>query len=72
MSIILGGYSVRQSYGKPVVPSQWKNWYYAYTPGALAVNTTVGGYHYLNYNGEWVLVKQVRLERKQSLFFVKI
>lgn len=29
------------------------NWYYAYDSGALAVNTTVGGY-YLNYNGEWV------------------
>ena len=28
-------------------------WYYAYNSGALAVNTTVGGY-YLNYNGEWV------------------
>lgn len=29
------------------------NWYYTYDSGALAVNTTVGGY-YLNYNGEWV------------------
>ncbi|VJN11925.1 choline binding protein F [Streptococcus pneumoniae] len=29
------------------------NWYYAYDSGALAANTTVGGY-YLNYNGEWV------------------
>ncbi|CVO14295.1 choline-binding protein CbpF [Streptococcus pneumoniae] len=29
------------------------NWYYAYDSGALAVNTTVGGY-YLNYNGEWL------------------
>lgn len=29
------------------------NQYYAYDSGALAVNTTVGGY-YLNYNGEWV------------------
>ncbi|VPM10886.1 choline binding protein F [Streptococcus pneumoniae] len=29
------------------------NWYYAYDSGALAINTTVGGY-YLNYNGEWV------------------
>ena len=28
-------------------------WYYAYSSGALAVNTTVGGY-YVNYNGEWV------------------
>ena len=28
-------------------------WYYAYGSGALAVNTTVGGY-YVNYNGEWV------------------
>ena len=28
-------------------------WYYAYSSGALAVNTTVGGYH-VNYNGEWV------------------
>ncbi|WP_152411499.1 choline-binding protein C, partial [Streptococcus pneumoniae] len=26
---------------------------YAYGSGALAVNTTVGGY-YVNYNGEWV------------------
>ena len=28
-------------------------WYYAYSSGALAVNTTVGGYQ-VNYNGEWV------------------
>ena len=28
-------------------------WYYAYSSGALAVNTTVGGY-YVNYNGEWI------------------
>ena len=28
-------------------------WYYAYSSGALAVNTTVGGY-YVNDNGEWV------------------
>ena len=28
-------------------------WYYAYSSGAIAVNTTVGGY-YVNYNGEWV------------------
>ncbi|MEE5950798.1 hypothetical protein V2O75_10075 [Streptococcus pneumoniae] len=29
------------------------NWYYAYSSGALAVNTTVDGYS-VNYNGEWV------------------
>ena len=28
-------------------------WYYAYSSGALAVDTTVGGYQ-VNYNGEWV------------------
>ncbi|QQP72685.1 hypothetical protein JIX91_01715, partial [Streptococcus pneumoniae] len=28
-------------------------WYYAYSSGALAVNTTVDGY-FVNYNGEWV------------------
>ena len=28
-------------------------WYYAYSSGALAVNTTVGGYS-VNYNGEWI------------------
>ena len=28
-------------------------WYYAYSSGALAVKTTVGGYQ-VNYNGEWV------------------
>ena len=28
-------------------------WYYAYSSGALAINTTVGGYQ-VNYNGEWV------------------
>lgn len=28
-------------------------WYYAYSSGALAVNTTVDGYS-VNYNGEWV------------------
>lgn len=28
-------------------------WYYAYSSGSLAVNTTVGGY-YVNYNGEWI------------------
>ena len=28
-------------------------WYYAYSSGALAVNTTVGGYQ-VNYDGEWV------------------
>ncbi|KEQ35176.1 cell wall binding repeat family protein [Streptococcus mitis] len=28
-------------------------WYYAYSSGALAVNTTVDGY-YVNYNGEWI------------------
>ena len=27
-------------------------WYYAYSSGDLAVNTTVGGY-YVNYNGGW-------------------
>ena len=29
------------------------NWYYSYASGALAVNTTVGGYT-VNGNGEWV------------------
>ncbi|EID70935.1 cell wall-binding repeat protein, partial [Streptococcus pseudopneumoniae SK674] len=29
-------------------------WYYAYSSGALAINTTTPDGYRVNYNGEWV------------------
>jgi len=29
-------------------------WYYAYSSGALAVNTTTPDGYHVNYNGEWI------------------
>ena len=48
-----GTISVHQELWQLAGSRSGSKWYYAYSSGALAVNTNVDGYS-VNYNGEWV------------------